>query len=141
MFNGFPSPVYVQALNNCSLAYFPKHCISETLARQPDFMHSMLRSMSGLMRELIGDLENCCPRNARQRLIHYLLRQAHSSAMPHVEIQLPSSKAAVASTLNLSAETFSRELHQLAREGLIAIDRRTIRLRDKKQLENLVRQF
>lgn len=138
MFNEIPSPVFVQALKDSSLAYFPKPCIVEALTRQPDFMQAMLRSMSGLMRALIGDLENCCLRNARQRLIHYLLRQANASDSPHLDIQLPSSKAAIASTLNLSAETFSRELHRLAHEGLIAINRRHISLLDKATLEKLV---
>ena len=98
----------------------------------------MLRSMSALMRELIGDLENCCLRNARQRVIHFLLNEAQSSSPPYEVVMLPSSKAVVASTLNLSAETFSRELHQLAREGLIAIDRRTVHLCDKAALERLM---
>ena len=36
--------------------------------------------------------------------------------------------------LNMSAETFSRELHRLQGQGLIEIDRRTIYLRDKPAL-------
>jgi len=67
-----------------------------------------------------------------------LLRQAAASAPPHVEIQLPAPKSVIASTLNISAETFSRELHRLQDDGLIEINRRTIYVRDQKGLIKLV---
>jgi CRP-like cAMP-binding protein len=51
------------------------------------------------------------------------------------QVTLPACKAVVASSLHLSAETFSRELHRLAAEGLVTIDRRTIHLHDISALE------
>jgi CRP-like cAMP-binding protein len=46
-------------------------------------------------------------------------------------------KAVVASTLNLSAETFSRELHRLQHHGYIEIERRVIKLADRNGLRAL----
>jgi CRP-like cAMP-binding protein len=137
MFNGIPSPVFVQTLSNAELCFLPKHCVYQALADQPDFTFSMLRALSNLMYQLIGDLEAACLQNARQRIAHYLLCQTQFGTPPYDELQLPASKGTVASTLNLSAETFSRELHQLERDGAITIERRLIRLLDRERLDQI----
>lgn len=138
MFNAIPSPVFVETLSPVRLGFFPRRTITNTLESNPKFTASMLRGMSMLMSELIHDLETCCLQNAQQRTVNYLLRQAAASAPPHVEIQLPAPKSVIASTLNISAETFSRELHRLQDDGLIEINRRTIYVRDQKGLIKLV---
>ena len=134
MFNDIPSPVFVESLSPVRLGYFPRETITKALSSNPKFTFSMLRSMSMIMSQLIHDLETCCLQNALQRTVNYLLREAEASPPPHVEIQLPAPKAVVASTLNISAETFSRELHRLKDMGLIEINRRTIYLRDRDGL-------
>jgi CRP-like cAMP-binding protein len=134
MFNRMPSPVFVESLTAARLAFFPREVITDVLTRAPDFTDTMLRSMSNLMHELIQDLETCCLHNALQRTVNYLLRMADAAPGPHVEVQLPASKAVVASTLNMSAETFSRELHRLQDDGLIEINRRVIYLRSRDGL-------
>lgn len=134
MFNAIPSPVFVETLTPVSLGFLPRPVITEALSSQPNFTASMLKGMSALMRELIRDLETCCLQNALQRTVSYLLREADAAPPPHVEVQLPAPKAVVASTLNISAETFSRELHRLQDEGLIEINRRVIYLRDRNGL-------
>ncbi|MCB1774756.1 MAG: Crp/Fnr family transcriptional regulator [Gammaproteobacteria bacterium] len=137
MFNRIPSPVFVESLASARLAFFPREVITDVLVRAPDFTDTMLRSMSNLMHQLIQDLETCCLHNALQRTVHYLLRKADAAPTPHVEVQLPASKAVVASMLNMSAETFSRELHRLQDEGLIEINRRVIYLRSRDGLIDL----
>jgi CRP-like cAMP-binding protein len=134
MFNRMPSPVFVEALTSARLAFFPREAITDVLTRTPDFTDTMLRSMSNLMHQLIQDLETCCLHNALQRTVNYLLRMADAAPAPHVEVQLPASKAVVASTLNMSAETFSRELHRLQDDGLVEINRRVLYLRDRDGL-------
>jgi CRP-like cAMP-binding protein len=131
MFNGIPSPVFVESLSPVRLGYFPRQTITRALNSNPQFTAAMLRSMSMIMTQLIADLESCCLQSAVQRTVNYLLRAADAGPAPHVEVQLPAAKAVVASTLNISAETFSRELHRLKDRGLIEINRRTIYLRDR----------
>lgn len=134
MFNKLPSPVFVDALAPARLAFFPRDVIHTALTSNPDFTDTMLRSMSALMRNLIHDLETCCLQNAMQRTVNYLLRASESVPPPHVELTLPAPKAVIASTLNMSAETFSRELHRLQESRYIEINRRTIYLRDREAL-------
>jgi len=134
MFNEIPSPVFVETLSPVSLGFFPRQVVTKVLAADSAFMLSMLRGMSAMMRELIHDLETCCLQNALQRIAGYLLREADAGTVPNVEVRLPAPKAVIASTLNISAETFSRELHRLQDEGLVKIDRRVIYLRDREGL-------
>jgi CRP-like cAMP-binding protein len=139
MFNRIPSPVFVDALAACRLAFFPRDAINEALTGQPDFVDGMLRNMSALMADLIRDLETCCTQSAAQRTVAYLLRQADLSLAPHVALTMPAPKSVIASTLNLSAETFSRELHRLQDLGLIRVDKRVVHLLDKHKLAAMSR--
>jgi CRP-like cAMP-binding protein len=134
MFNAIPSPVFVETLSPVRLGYFPRQVISAALANDLAFTESMLKAMSALMRQLILDLEACCMQSALQRTANYLVHQSDAAGPPYTRIELPAPKAVIASTLNISAETFSRELHRLKEEGLIEIDRRTIYLRDRERL-------
>ena len=138
MFNQMPSPVFVDAIAAARLAYFPREVITDALIANPAFTTTMLHSMSALMRNLIQDLETCCLQNALQRTVSYLLREAKKTSPPYIALTLPAPKAVVASMLNMSAETFSRELHRLKDQGLIEIDRRTIYLRNKPALLDMI---
>lgn len=97
----------------------------------------MLRKMSGLIAVLITDLETACMQNALQRTISNLLREVEKSPAPHVGLTMPAPKTVIASTLNLSAETFSREPHRLQSHGFIEIERRVSYLRNRDGLRSL----
>lgn len=137
MFNAIPSPVFVDTLTPAQLLYLPRAHVADALARHPDFTTSMLRNMSGLMRDLIADLDACCLQNAAQRIASFLLREAGCAAALPAQVCLPAAKAVVASTLNVSAETFSRELHRLQHDGVIRVERRVIHIDDRAALEAL----
>jgi CRP-like cAMP-binding protein len=51
-------------------------------------------------------------------------------------VTLPTSKAIVASRLNLTPEHFSRILHDLTEAGLIAVDGRDVKISDVTRLRN-----
>ncbi len=50
------------------------------------------------------------------------------------EVVLPAGKAVVASRLNLTPETFSRELRNLSRDGVISVERCTVLVHDTANL-------
>jgi CRP-like cAMP-binding protein len=68
-----------------------------------------------------------------------LLREATADAVlpDRAQITLPAAKTVIASRLNLSAETFSRELHGLAHRGLVEVARREIRIPSLERLRTL----
>ncbi len=51
-------------------------------------------------------------------------------------VTLPTSKAIVASRLNLTPEHLSRILHDLTEAGLIAVDGREVKIADVTKLRN-----
>ncbi len=129
MFDESPSPLYAEAMNGCKLAFFPRLAIMQTMLSRPSVSIHMIRAMSRQIQELTQDLENCCTRTAQQRIAHYLIKSTGDD-LSQAEITLPVSKSVVASTLNLSPETLSRELHELQHKELINISRKIIYLCD-----------
>ncbi|MCB1775205.1 MAG: Crp/Fnr family transcriptional regulator [Gammaproteobacteria bacterium] len=138
MFNGFDSPVFVDALTDSQVAYIPHRLVADVLAQNPVFIESMFRGMSRLLLDFVRDIESCCLMNAKQRTVAYLLRLAEHRGPHDQQVTLPASKWVVASMLNLAPETFSRELHRLQADGLIEIVRRTIHVRDMTGLMEIV---
>jgi len=97
------------------------------------FARGMLASLSQRIHELVMDFEATTQHGARERLAAYL----DSLAPPAVErpcVQLPASKTVVAARLGVTKETLSRLLRQLGEEGLIAMAKRDITLRDRAAL-------
>ena len=81
-------------------------------------------------------MESYSLQSGSQRVIGYLLREdphADSESAPYA-ITLPTSKAIVASRLNVTPEHFSRILHELVEAGLIAVTGREIRIIDSARL-------
>ena len=94
-----------------------------------------LRLLAGLSRRLhrlVASMEAVCMLSSRERVIGFLLNE-----LQHEErgvIELPSTKAVVASTLNLTPETFSRILHALEKEEIIQIRGRRIQVLEVHRL-------
>ncbi len=121
-----------EALSDSELLFMGKVAIGNAFDRNPAFARALMRRVSAQSLRLLEDLEASCLLTAGERVERYLARNARRSQRigAHGEVQLPASKSIVASSLNLSAETFSRELHRLASDALITIDRRTIHVHD-----------
>jgi CRP-like cAMP-binding protein len=97
----------------------------------------MLAGISRRLHGLVKDVEGYALHSGMQRLIGYLLRNVEDTDATNtsaVKVSLPVSKATIASRLSLTPEYFSRVLHELAAEGLIAIDKRDVRILDVQRL-------
>jgi CRP-like cAMP-binding protein len=125
---GEPWRAYAQALADTRLVHVGIDRVREAAARWPDVALAVLGGLSRKVQDLTDDLETCCLMSASRRVAGFLLREASDGRSPTREIVLPAPKAVVASSLNLTAETFSRELHNLVRDGLVDVERRTIRV-------------
>jgi CRP-like cAMP-binding protein len=96
----------------------------------------MLAGLSRRLHGLIADVESYSLQSGTQRVIGYLLRQDEDQAATHsaYAVTLPTSKAVVASRLNLTPEHFSRILHDLADDALISVDGREVKILDVAKL-------
>jgi CRP-like cAMP-binding protein len=137
MFMNQPYVVMAQTLADSLLLHVAKETVEEELARDPLFARRMLAGLSRRLHGLIADVEAYSLQSGRERVIGYLLRD--TDAAPEGEpcrVTLPTSKAVVASRLNLTPEHFSRILHELSDAGLIVVDGRDVEITDVARLRS-----
>ncbi len=132
MFMEKPYIVTAHAVSDCMLLHISKNTVFAELARNPQFARRMLAGMSRRLHGLISDVEAYSLRSGSQRIIGYLLKD--DDAKDGSEITLAVSKKLLASRLNLTPEYFSRVLHELADQGMIAVNGRQIRILDSARL-------
>jgi CRP-like cAMP-binding protein len=123
-----PCPVFAESISDCRILVIGRERIQAAISEWPEVSAIMLNLIAGDVHRLIHDLEACCLMTARQRLADFLVKEGRCRAESpdRAIVVLPAAKALVASSLNISPETFSRELHELARRGMVEIKRRTI---------------
>ena len=131
-----PFPLLAQALCESQVLQVSRDRIHDAIGRWPEFTAAMLKSLAQSCLGLIHDLEACCLMSAGERVVDLLIKESECVPGPGDagRVLLPTSKAVVASRLNLTPETFSRELHDLAHLGLIEVDRRTVHIHSISQL-------
>ena len=141
MFTGRPFIVNAQALNDALVLRIGKAAVVREIERDPRFALRMLAGISRRLHGLVHDVQAYALQNGVQRVIGYLLRDESADESTDEEapvrpftVSLPVSKATIASRLSLTPEYFSRVLHELEAAGLIAIDKRDIRILDPLRL-------
>ena len=128
-----PYPVSAIATQDSIVLLVPKQPLEKAITESPILTRKMLASLSARLHELIDDMETCTLRTSMQRVVCYLSQQVPAEAEDHI-IQLPSSKATIASQLNLAPETLSRVLSQLSEAGIIQVSGRAIRVASRARL-------
>lgn len=135
MFMGKPYPVYAQALTDSLALHINKNVVFGGIDNDPAFCRKMLAGLSIRLHRLIHYVESFSLRSSEQRVIGYLLQDLEEVMSGHdIHINLPANKNVIASNLNITPETFSRILHNLASEGLIEVKGKEVCIRDVKKL-------
>jgi CRP-like cAMP-binding protein len=136
MFMDRPYVVMGQALADSLLLHVSKQTVFESIERDPTLAKRMLAGLSRRLHALVTDVESLSLQSGTQRVIGYLLRQDEDQTGPAgpSSVTLPTSKAIVASRLNLTPEHFSRILHELANAGLLKIEGREVLIKDVAKL-------
>ncbi len=127
-----PYPAFAEAMMECHLLFIQRDGLLEAMREHQDMALRLLSGLSKRLHGLVANMEAVCVLSSRERVIGYLLSELDqgSGAM----IQLPATKAVIASTLNLTPETFSRIVHGLEKEEIIRIDGRRIEVCDPERL-------
>jgi len=127
-----PYPVYAEAMMASHLLFVQRDGLLEAMRSHEDMALRLLSGLSKRLHGLMGNMEAVCVLSSRERVIGYLLSELdHESDRV---IELPATKAVVASTLNLTPETFSRIVHSLENEEIIKIEGRRIEVLDPVRL-------
>lgn len=128
-----------QSLTDTLLLRVSKATVFSEIKQDLRFALRMLAGISRRLHGLIQDVEAYALHSGIQRLIGYLLRDVQDTGAANLQavtVSLPVSKATIASRLSLTPEYFSRVLHELEAAGLIAIDKRDVRILDVQGLAN-----
>ena len=138
MFMDKPYILMAQTLNDSLLLHVSRQVVFSGLERDAAFARKMLAGLSRRLHSLITDVESYSLQSGTQRIIGYLLRQdeEHANVAAPCTVTLPTSKAIVASRLNLTPEHFSRILHELTDAGLISVEGRDVVIRDVARLRS-----
>jgi CRP-like cAMP-binding protein len=134
-----PCPLYAEALIRSQLLCVTRDALLLAMERWQLLSLNMVDTLTEQLHRLLHNLETCCLQSAAQRVAHYLLCHVQMTARLTTAgtVTLPASKAIVACSLDLTPETFSRELHQLEKVGLLAVDRRHIQIYDIGRLKQV----
>lgn len=131
------SPVTAVAVEDTRLIAIPKTLLFQYIDTSQPFTYHLLAGLSARLHHLIADVESYCLKSSTQRVVGYLLGEAQENGdRVGARISLTASKQLIASRLNLTPETFSRTLHQLAEEGLIHVEGKNIAVADLQALRN-----
>ncbi len=135
MFMGKPYPVYAQALADSLILHITKSVVFGGIDNDPAFCRKMLAGLSIRLHRLIHYVESFSLRSSAQRVIGYLLQDLEEIMEGQdVHISLPANKNIIASNLNITPETFSRILHNLANDGLIEVNGKDVCICDVARL-------
>ncbi|MGD2075651.1 MAG: Crp/Fnr family transcriptional regulator [Gammaproteobacteria bacterium] len=136
---GAPCPLYAEALMRTELLFLGRDQMLSAMERWPQLGLSLVNTLSDRMHRLLNNLATCCLQSASERVASYLLSEIKVNGDRHAvgTVTLPACKAIVACSLDLSPETFSRELHQLERDGVLLVNRRSIHIFDLDRLRRL----
>ncbi len=126
MFLGRPSPVNAQALGDTQLLVLPRDAVLAAMAADQRLALRMLAGLSRRLHGLVSDVQAYALQSGVQRVIGYLLRDAAERGA--CEVELPVSKATIASRLSLTPEYLSRVFRELEAAGLIRVDGRRIHI-------------
>jgi len=121
-------PVFAQAIMDTLLIHVTRDVVFDLLENAPSFARRMLIGLAMHNHSLVHDIESFTLRSSAQRVIDYLLQLCPSdgNCEGRIDIILPTSKQITASRLNLTPETLSRILHDLAEAGLIEVQGKRI---------------
>lgn len=137
MLTGQPYEVSARTLSDCLLLYISGEALFEEFDRDPGLRLKMVAGMARRLGELMADVESLSMRSGRQRAIDYFLHLLPGNP-PGTEavLTLPTSKANIASRLNVTQEHFSRILRELSKDGLIQVQGEKITIPDVRRLRH-----
>ena len=122
--------VFAQALSDSMLLHVAKQAVFEELGSNP-FGRRMIAGLARRLHGLVRDVEAYTLRSGEERFIGYLLAELPEGASDGAaDVNLTPGKSVLASRLNMTPEHFSRILHELAAEGLIEVNGRSVRVPD-----------
>lgn len=129
-------PVNIIANEKTTILYIPRHDFLKLLQRNVPLLQNYLNDISSRAQFLSDKIKFLSFKTIKGKIAHYILKL---SAPDKTMIELPVSQHALAELFGVARPSFARTLGELAEEGVIEVDRRHIKILDRKKLMELVR--
>jgi CRP/FNR family transcriptional regulator len=126
------NPATVIALEPATVWLIHRQSILRLLQEEPGFASSVVKSLARRVLHLVSLVEDLSLRTVEARLARLLLERAENRALQR---QRWATQAELAARLGTVLDVFNRALHELAREGLIQVERHQIRILDPEGLK------
>jgi len=124
-------PVNVMANEKTTLLYIPKYDFIKMLQTDLRILQNFLNVVSGQTQMLAGKLKFLSFKTIKGKIAQYIL----GLAGPDKEmIELPMTQHDLAEQFGVARPSLARALGEMAEEGLLRVDRRVIRIIDRKRL-------
>jgi CRP/FNR family transcriptional regulator len=130
-------PATAMAVEKSRVLYLERQRLVAVLRQDATLAMNMLASLSRKLREFAVKIEALNVQELDQRLAAYLLDASEREDSDTLRLDV--TKGLLASFLGASREALSRTLSRLADQGRIEVKGRSIRLKDKEGLAELVR--
>ena len=127
-------PAYAEPVVKSALIFIPKEGFLNLLRSNGQMAINMIAGMSRFLRQFATQIEELTFKDVPSRLARYLLELTGNE---EAAIELPISKAQLASNLGTVSETLSRTLRKLVDEGLINVQGRRVEILDYDRLADL----
>ena len=138
VFDGGNYPASGAAVDNATFLFVSKQDFQALCLTHPQVALKVLRVVGTRLRRLVGIIEELSFTTVRHRLASYLVRLARHEGKrtaKGIEITLPASHQEVAAQIGTVRELVSRNLSRFQAEGLLAIDGRSVLVRNLEALE------
>ncbi len=127
-------PAYAEPLEKSKLVFFPKDDFLGLLHEHSQIAINMIGGLSRFLRQFTTQIEELTFKDVPARLARYLVELAGDCAE---QVELPVSKAQLASNLGTVSETLSRTFRKMADEQIIEVRGKVIEILDRDRLEDL----
>ena len=124
---------YAETVDTCQVLVIPREDLLALMETRPDIALSVTKLIGLRRRRIETRLRNLLFLPSRDRMLHILLELAESHGDRtgnRVEIRIPLSHQDIASLIGVTRETATLTLGQMQTEGLVAVSRRRIVIRD-----------
>ena len=129
-------PVNIIANENTSILYIPRYDFLKLLQANLKLLQNYLDNVSTRAQFLSDKIKFLSFKTIKGKIAQYILKLAG----PDKEvIEFPMPQHALAEFFGVTRPSFARSLGEIADEGIIGVDRRSVRILDRKRLKELVK--
>ncbi len=129
-------PARAEALEDTDILYWPRQSLLELIVQDPSFALNLMAALALRLKSFADRIETLALHETPQRLAAYLLHQSEVNDNAEC-FELDINKGLLAAMLGTARETLSRCLGRFAKDAVIELEGRKVRILNRPRLEAL----